>query len=106
MYITNLNIFFIPNVMVACCINHNLLLGQHPYEVARLIEFFQREGMSKDLPNNRVTISNHEVEQIEEFDIANEKRIALGLYLEIWRNVNGECRQLFTLVSSLCTLIS
>ena len=38
--VTNLHVTFVPDVVVCCCLLHNVLLGQEPDEVAHLLEIF------------------------------------------------------------------
>jgi hypothetical protein len=39
--VTDLYVTFVPNVIVCCCLLHNVLLGQDPIDVARLFEILQ-----------------------------------------------------------------
>ena len=43
---SDLHVTLLPDVVVSCCILHNLLLGQSSEEVDRLLEMLQREGMA------------------------------------------------------------
>lgn len=43
---SDLHITLLPDVVVSCCILHNLLLGQSSEEVDRLLAMLQREGMT------------------------------------------------------------
>lgn len=43
---TDLHIRILPDVVVCCCILHNLLLDQTPEEVDRLLAMLQREGLA------------------------------------------------------------
>lgn len=42
--ITETNVLVVPDLVIACCLLHNLLLGQNLEEVARLLEIVYQEG--------------------------------------------------------------
>lgn len=46
---SDLHVTLLPDVVVCCCILHNLLLGQSAEEVDRLLAMLQREGMAPAL---------------------------------------------------------
>lgn len=43
---SDLHVTLLPDVVVCCCILHNLLLGQSAAEVDRLLAMLQREGLA------------------------------------------------------------
>jgi hypothetical protein len=43
--VTYLHVTFVPDIVVCCCLLHNVLLGQAPGEDARLSEILQRDGV-------------------------------------------------------------
>lgn len=51
---SDLHVTLLPDVVVCCCILHNLLLGQSSEEVDRLLEMLQREGMAPALDEDPV----------------------------------------------------
>lgn len=79
--VTNLNVTFLPDVVVCCCILHNILLGQQPHQVARLLEVLQREGMRANIDEDVVDTNDDGVPPPLELDTAVQKRVALGLFL-------------------------
>jgi hypothetical protein len=50
--ITDLHVTFVPDAVVCCCLLHNVLLGQDPGEVARLLEILQHDGMIPAVDDN------------------------------------------------------
>jgi hypothetical protein len=52
--ITDLHVTFVPDVVIYCCLLHNVLLGQDPQEVARLLEILQRDGLMPEIDSEAV----------------------------------------------------
>ena len=81
---SELHVTFLPDVVVACCYLHNLLLGQETHEVERLLETLSIEGLG----------INQSIEDIE-FDVQEDIQLLqaeairqdLGLYLGRQRNL-------------------
>ena len=63
--ITDLHVTFLPDVVVCCCLLHNVLLGQTPDEVARLLKILQREGALPEVDDNPlVDVENDATETV------------------------------------------
>lgn len=81
MHVTELHVTFIPNVVICCCLLHNVLLGQSPDEVARLLEVLQREGALPEVDDDPLLDPEHEATATVEFARADAKRQELAVYL-------------------------
>jgi hypothetical protein len=81
LHITDLHVAFLPDVVVCCCLLHNILLGQDPQAVARLLEILQREGMMPQIDDDPLVDPAHELPQTLEFAWADNKRVELGLFV-------------------------
>jgi hypothetical protein len=78
---TDLHVAFIPDVVVCCCLLHNVFLGQNPEEVARLFEILQQDGMLPEVDSDPVQDPGHEAAPALEFGRVDEKRTQLGIFL-------------------------
>ena len=78
---TDLHVTFVPDVVVCCCLLHNVLLGQEPEEVDCLLEILQRGGSLPEVDADPVKDPAHEAQPTVEFGRANEKRTQLGVFL-------------------------
>jgi hypothetical protein len=85
---TDLHVTFVPDVVVCCCLLHNVLLGQEPDEVARLLEILQRDGMLPEVDADPVEDPTHEAQPTVEFGRADEKRTELGVFLGRQRHMD------------------
>jgi hypothetical protein len=85
---TDLHVTFVPDVVVCCCLLYNVLLGQEPHEVARLLEILQRDGMLPEMDANPVEDPRHEAQPTVEFGRADEKRTELGVFLGRQRHMD------------------
>jgi hypothetical protein len=90
--VIDLHTMFVHDAMVYCCLLHNVLLGQDPGEVARLLEILQHNGMILAINDDFQVDPVQEVEPILEFAWANEKRSELGIYFRQRHNLDS-CRQ-------------
>ena len=81
LHITNLHVAFVPDVVVCCCLLHNILLGQDLQAVARLLEILQRQGMMPEVDDDPLVDPAHILPETFEFAWADNKRVELGLYL-------------------------
>jgi len=90
LHISNLHVAFIPDVVVVCSLLHNVLLGQRPEEVARLLEILEREGMRESNDKDVVPGAEVDVALPEKFDSGNEKRLAIAIFLGRRRNLEPE----------------
>ena len=77
----DLYVTFVPDVVVCCCLLHNLLLGQESDEVARLLEVLQRDGVLPEVDSDPVQDPAQEAQPTMEFGRADEKRTHLGVFL-------------------------
>ena len=72
---TELHITFIPDVIIACCLLHNLLLGQTQKDVEQLLDILQNEGMAPEVVDNRaVYLLAHGLPNLA-LGLADEKRL-------------------------------
>ena len=81
LHITDLHVAFLPDVVVCCCLLHNILLGQDPHAVARLLEILQREGMMPEVDDDPLVDHAYILPQTLEFARADNKHVELGLFL-------------------------
>jgi hypothetical protein len=81
LHVTDLHITFVPNVVVACCLLHNILLGQSSDEVARLLNILQREGARPEVDDDPLLDPQHDATATVEFRRAEVKRHEFGVYL-------------------------
>ena len=86
--VTDLHITFFLDVVIACCLLYNVLLGQDPQEVAVLLEILQTEGMRPEVDNNPVEILDANASALVEFKMGNLKRLAIGIFLGRMRNLD------------------
>jgi hypothetical protein len=86
--ITNLHVTFVPDVVVCCCLFHNVLLGQEPEEVARLLEILQRDGMIPHVNDDPLVDPIQEGASAMDFVRVDMKRSELGVYLGRQRNLD------------------
>lgn len=82
---SELQVTFFPDVVMACCYLHNLLLGQDPFEVQRLLELLQIEGLENNEPEYEENV-HPQKNNVQIPPLASEMRQALGQYLGRQRN--------------------
>ena len=87
--ITELNVTFLPDVVVCCALLHNVFLGQLPDEVARLLEILQREGALPEVDDDPLQDPENNGAMTVEFGRAEEKRQELGIFLGRHRGLNA-----------------
>jgi hypothetical protein len=85
--VIDLHVTFVPDAVVCCCLLHSVLLGQDPADVARLLEILQWDGMIPSVDDDPILDPIHEVEPIQDFARADEKRTELGVCLGRRRNI-------------------
>jgi hypothetical protein len=85
---TDLHVTFVPDVVVCCCLLYNVLLGQEPDEVVRLLEILQHDGMLPEVDSDPVEDPAHEALPTLEFGRADQKRIELGVFFGRRRQEN------------------
>lgn len=78
---SDLHVTFLPDVIVACCLMHNLLLGQFVDDVEQLLEVLQSEGMRWEGRNDQVVDRNENAQPIPLHAEVDSKRTELGAYL-------------------------
>jgi hypothetical protein len=89
---SELPVIFLPNVISACAILHNVLLGQSHDEVERLLGVLRKEGLAGEVLDDEADGMNIAGEPPRE-DIPVEalrdtdKRSELGVYLAMQRNI-------------------
>ena len=71
--ITELNVTFVPDVVVCCALLHNVLLDQSPNEVARLPKILQREGALPEVDDDHLQDPENLGAMIVEFGRVEEK---------------------------------
>ena len=81
---SELHVTFLPDVVVACCYLHNLLLGQETHEVERLLETLSIEGLGI---NQSIEDIEFDVQEDIQLPQAEAIRQDLGLYLGRQRNL-------------------
>jgi hypothetical protein len=79
----------VPDIVVCCCLLHNVLLGQPPNEVVRLMEILQREGALLEVDDDPLVDPQHEAAPTVEFGRAEAKRQELAVYLGRCRGLNA-----------------
>lgn len=79
----DLHIVFIPDVMNACCILHNIMLGQNAEEVAFLLAVLGEEGLNGVVldAEDKDTLDFEDVVQDQPLNTVEEKRLMIGVYL-------------------------
>jgi hypothetical protein len=85
--VTDLHVTFVPDIVVCCCLLHNVLLGQELEEVARLLEILQQDGMIPHVDDDPAINPRHEAQPTIEFARVDMKRSELGVYLGRRRNL-------------------
>lgn len=80
--------FFLPDVILYCCILHNILLGQIPIEVEQLLSILRSEGLDVDLnPGTRIPpVVNANAANDVRIEFGRLKRQSLGV------NLSTRCR--------------
>jgi hypothetical protein len=76
---TDLHVIFVPDVIICCCLLHNVLLVQNLEEVARLVDILQQDGMLPKIDDDPVVDPGHEAPPTVDFARADIKRTELGL---------------------------
>lgn len=84
---SELHVTFLPDAVMACCYLHNILLGQHPHEVERLMELLQVEGLANGDAADQEDLAQAHEENIQQLPQARRMREALGEYLGRQRNL-------------------
>jgi hypothetical protein len=87
--ITELHVTFVPDVVVCCSLLHNVLLGQSPDEVARLLEILQREGALPEVDDDPLQDPQNDATETVDFGPSEAKRQELGVYLGRRRGLNA-----------------
>ena len=88
MTIANLHVTFVPDVVVCCSLLHNVLLGQSPDEVTRLLDILQRDGALLEVDDDPLVDPENKATPTLEFGHSNVKRQELGVYLGRRRGLN------------------
>ena len=78
---TDLHVTLLPDVVVCCCILHNLLLDQSAEEVERLLAMLQREGLATVFDDDPAEEGAAEDGQPEIEVRGEEKRTRLAAFL-------------------------
>lgn len=80
---SDLHVLFMPDVITACCILHNILLGQSADEVAALLAVLHEEGLHGALVEGDDDEAVELEDAVQEQTISNaeEKRSLIGVYL-------------------------
>ena len=86
---TNLDVSFVPDVVVARSLFHNVLLRQDPKEVTHLLEILQIEGLQAPNVENATFPNDDGGHLLEVFNSSIEKRMALGAYIVKRRDLDG-----------------
>ena len=84
---SDLNVAFFPDVILACAILHNVLLGQSHEEVENLLQVLRTEGLEGEVLDDDEG-DEEVVDRIREYPappVATEKRSELSLFLTMQR---------------------
>ena len=85
---SDLSVTFLPDVITACALLHNVLLGQCHGDVERLLQVLQTEGLQEEPLDEQHAVVVDAVEAIRD-DCAhrqgNDKRQELGVFLALQR---------------------
>ena len=84
---SDLHVAFLPDVIVACAILHNILLGQSHEEVESLLQILRTEGLDGEVLDEVADVEDgaREVQEVVEQEEATNKHNALGLWLSAQR---------------------
>lgn len=77
----DLHVTFLPDVIVSCCLLHNLLMGQSLDQVERLLEVLQNEGMIPEVDDDPIVEAPPPGPPNNDHLEGAAKRTALGMYL-------------------------
>lgn len=79
---SDLHVTLVPDVVMCCCILHNLLLGQSAEEVERLLAMLQREGMAPAVEDHPIVERPGDDDPPDRDHVrANRKRADLAAFL-------------------------
>ena len=70
-----------PDVVIYCCLLHNLLFGQSPKVVEHLLDVLRQEGMVPEVMDNNVNVKDRGGMPAIGYDPPKEKRQALEMFL-------------------------
>ena len=79
--ITKLNVTFVLDVVVCCVLLYNVLLGESPDEVARLLKILQCEGALPEVDDNPLQDPKNNGARSVDLGCAEEKCQELGVFL-------------------------
>ena len=84
---SDLDVVFLPDVILCCAILHNMLLGQSHEEVQQLFEVLRTEGLEGEVLNEpvRAPEEGDMLPEVEATAVASEKRRQLGVHLSLLR---------------------
>jgi hypothetical protein len=85
---SDLHVTLVPDVVLCCALLHNILLGQSPGEVERLLECLQREGMVPTVDDNPDVEDAVAGQPFAEFERGKDKRKELSTYLAFQRDIH------------------
>jgi hypothetical protein len=85
---SELHVTLVPDVVLCCALLHNILLGQSPGEVERLLECLQREGMVPTVDDDRDAEDAAARQPFPEFDRGEDKRRELNTYLAFQQDIH------------------
>jgi len=85
--VTETHVNIVPDLVICCCLLHNLLLGQRPEEVARLLAIIDGEGAMPERGDDLEHEIPLQVPGNLDFQTGNDKRAALSRYLIQRRNL-------------------
>jgi hypothetical protein len=85
---SDLHVTLVPDVVLCCALLHNILLGQSPGEVERLLECLQREGMVPTVDDDRDAEDAAARQPFPEFDRGEDKRRELNTYLAFQQDIH------------------
>jgi hypothetical protein len=78
---SDLHVILVPDVVLCCALLHNILLGQSPEEVDRLLECLQREGMVPTVDDDPNIDEHPRGQPPADFNRCEDKRRELSTYL-------------------------
>ena len=80
-HVMETHIMIVPDMIVACCLLHNLLLDQSPNDVAKLLEIINREGAAPNFDDNPKQEAHLVGLYNMEFQCGDQKQTPLACYL-------------------------
>jgi hypothetical protein len=84
---SDLHVTLVPDVVLCCALLHNILLGQSPEEVDRLLECLQREGMVPTVDDDPDIDEHLRGQPPTDFNRGEDKRRELSTYLAFQRDL-------------------